>query len=62
MGATKTKACHGCGSAVRSGAKFCGRCGQYRPTAVLTGDRLLIILLVIVAAISLLLAQKISVI
>ena len=62
MGATKTKACHGCGSAVRSGAKFCGRCGQYRPTAVLTGDRLLIILLVIVAALSLLLAQKISVI
>jgi RNA polymerase subunit RPABC4/transcription elongation factor Spt4 len=57
-----TKACHGCGNAVRSGAKFCGRCGQYRPTAVLTGDRLLIILLVIVAALSLLLAQKISVI
>ena len=60
MGATKT--CHGCGNTVRSGAKFCGRCGQYRPTAVLTGDRLLIILLVIVAALSLLLAQKISVI
>ena len=56
------KTCHGCGSAVRSGAKFCGRCGQVRPTAVLTGDRLLIILLVIVAALSLLLAQKISVI
>jgi hypothetical protein len=47
---------------VRSGAKFCSRCGPYRPTAVLTGDRLLIILLVIVAALSLLLAQKISVI
>jgi hypothetical protein len=47
---------------VRSGAKFCARCGQYRPTAALTGDRLLIILLLIVAAISLLLAQKISVI
>ena len=60
MAATKT--CHGCGNAVRSGAKFCGRCGQARPTAVLTGDRLLIILLVIVAALSLLLAQKISVI
>ncbi len=60
MAATKT--CHGCGSDVRSGAKFCSRCGQYRPTAVLTGDRLLIILLVIVAALSLLLAQKISVI
>ena len=60
MAAAKT--CHGCGNAVRSGAKFCSRCGQHRPTAVLTGDRLLIILLVIVAALSLLLAQKISVI
>jgi len=60
MAATKT--CHGCGNAVRSGARFCGRCGQARPAAVLTGDKLLIILLVIVAALSLLLAQKISVI
>ena len=53
---------HGCGNAGRSGARFCSRCGQHRPTAVLTGDRLLIVLLVIAAALSVLLAQKISVI
>jgi hypothetical protein len=56
------KTCLGCGSAVRSGARFCGRCGRVRPTATLTGDRLLLLLLVIVAVLTLLVAQKLSVI
>jgi hypothetical protein len=56
------KTCHGCGSAVRSGAKFCAHCGRHRPAATMTGDRLLLLLLVLVAILTLFVARQISVI